>query len=85
MAYDNSNTIAVFKNDKKGNEKAPDYRIVLNVEGTDYTGGLWLRESEKVGKYMSGQIQPKEQRQAKEPAKANGYQPGDDEEELLPF
>ena len=26
MNYDNNNKISIFKNDKKGNEKAPDYR-----------------------------------------------------------
>ena len=84
MAYDNSNTIAVFKNDKKGNEKAPDYRIVLNVEGQDYTGGLWLRESEKVGKYMSGQISKKDDNPASKPAikTAKQFQPEDDD---IPF
>ena len=81
MAYDNSNTIAVFKNDKKGNEKAPDYRIVLNVEGQDYTGGLWLRESEKVGKYMSGQISKKDD-QKPESKTSKQFQPEDDE---IPF
>ena len=64
--YDNTNSILVAKNDKKGNEKAPDYRIALDVEGSPFVGGLWLRKSDKFitdanpsGAYMSGKVEPK--------------------------
>ena len=31
MSYDNTNTGAMFKNDKQGNEKRPDYTGRINV------------------------------------------------------
>jgi hypothetical protein len=64
--YDNTNSILVTKNDKKGNDKAPDYRITLDVNGSPFTGGLWLRSSDKFasdinpkGSFMSGKVEPK--------------------------
>ena len=34
MNYDNNNKISIFKNDKKGNEKAPDYRGTTTLNNT---------------------------------------------------
>jgi len=34
--YDNTNKGALFTNDQKGNEKAPNYKGKLNVNGKDY-------------------------------------------------
>lgn len=57
MEYDNTNTIAIFKNKNKASDKAPDYRGKLNVDGVDKEVSLWLRESAKTGeKFMSGKI-----------------------------
>jgi len=57
MAYDNTNTISVFVNDKQGNEKRPDYTGKVNVEGKEYSVSMWKRESQNGVKYLSGQIQ----------------------------
>ncbi len=58
--YDNTNTGALFENDKQGNPKRPDYKGSINVDGKDY----WLSMWDKVGKsgkaYYSLSIQPKE-------------------------
>lgn len=61
--YDNTNKVAIFKHDQKGNDKAPMYKGTLNVEGKDYDISLWVKESDKAGKYFQGSIsikQPKE-------------------------
>lgn len=61
--YDNTNKVAIFKHDQKGNDKAPSYKGTLNVEGKDYDISLWVKESDKAGKYFQGSIsikQPKE-------------------------
>ena len=50
MAYDNNNKGVLFKNDKKGNEKAPDYKGVGNFDGKDFKIAVWLRESGKIGR-----------------------------------
>jgi hypothetical protein len=60
MAYEQKpNTGAIFKNDKKGNEKAPDYKGSINVEGEDLDIALWLTESKKGEKFFSVKIQEK--------------------------
>ena len=55
MEYDNTNTFTLFKNDKNGNEKAPDYSGKINVNGKDMQIAAWIREGKK-GKFMSGKI-----------------------------
>ena len=46
------NTGAIFKNDKKTNEKQPDYKGKVNVNGKDMEIALWLKESSKGIKYF---------------------------------
>ena len=66
--YDNTNTGALFRNDKEGNEKRPDYRGQLDVEGVEYWVSAWIKTSKKGDKYMSLSIQPKEDREDAKPA-----------------
>lgn len=58
MPHDNTDSGALFKNDKKGNENWPDYRGKLNVGGDDYWISAWLKTSKKGQKYMSLSVQP---------------------------
>jgi hypothetical protein len=57
--YDNTNTFALFKNDKGDNPKRPDYAGTANVDGIEFRISGWIRESAK-GKFISGQFQLKE-------------------------
>ena len=50
--YDNTNSGVLFKNDKKGNEKAPDYKGKVNIEGKEKDIAGWIREG-KSGKFIS--------------------------------
>ena len=59
MNYDNSNRGALFKNNKQGNERRPDYTGTLNVAGIDYQLSAWLKSSKGGDKYMSLSVQPK--------------------------
>ena len=43
--FDNTNRGALFRNDKQGNEKRPDYKGKLNVGGVDYRISGWLKTS----------------------------------------
>ena len=63
--YDNKNTFVLFKNDKQGNDKRPDYTGTLVLEdGTEKQLAAWIRESKKDGsKFMSGTISEKRERQ----------------------
>ena len=60
MSYDNTDSGALFKNDKKETEKHPDYKGSLNVKGTDYWINAWIKEAKSGIKYMSLSVQPKE-------------------------
>jgi len=52
MEYDNNNSGVLFKNDKKGNERSPDYTGKVNVEGKEMRLAAWIKEG-KAGKFMS--------------------------------
>ena len=52
------NQCTIFKNDKKGNEKAPDYSGIINIAGTEKKIALWVKEGTK-GKFFSGNISEK--------------------------
>ena len=71
MEYDNTNSGALFKNDKKGNEKAPDYAGKINVDGTDYRLAAWVREG-KSGKFMSLKVSELMEKKATKPAAKTG-------------
>lgn len=54
MEYDNTNTGALFKNDKEGNDKRPDYKGTLDVEGVRYNVSSWVQTAKGSGqKFMS--------------------------------
>jgi uncharacterized protein (DUF736 family) len=55
MSYDNTNTAIIFKNNKKENEKHPDYRGTINVDGRELEISLWIKDG-KAGKFFSGKI-----------------------------
>lgn len=52
MEYDNTNTGVLFKNESE-NEKAPNYKGKINVDGTDYQLAAWIRTAKSGDKFMS--------------------------------
>lgn len=56
MNYDNTNSIVIFKNNKREKETHPEYNGTVNVEGKEYKISLWVKEG-KNGKFFSGKIQ----------------------------
>ena len=80
--YDNTNSGALFKNDKKVTEKHPDYKGNVNADGTDYWLSAWLKTDKNGNKYMSLSLQPKnEDAMPARPAPKKVEPPADD----LPF
>jgi len=61
MAYDNTNSGALFKNKNKESDKHPDYRGSINVNGKDFWISSWLKTSKAGEKYMSLSVQAKEE------------------------
>lgn len=63
--YDNTNSGALFINDRKGsNDRQPNLRGSINVEGTEYWVSAWtkqIKNGPRAGqKMISLAIQPKE-------------------------
>jgi hypothetical protein len=87
--YDNTNTGALFKNDQKGNDKAPNAKGTLNVNGVEYWISAWTKTSKAGTKYQSLSIQPKEAQPEKKPEPKNvqGAHGGsfDDMSDDIPF
>jgi len=57
--YDNTNTGAVFKNNRKTQDWQPEYTGTINVEGKEYFIDLKLREG-KNGTFMSAKVKRKD-------------------------
>lgn len=66
--YDNNNRGALFLNDKGGNDKAPNYKGSITVDGVEYWCSLWKQTSKKGDVYLSVSVQPKEQQHCKQPS-----------------
>ena len=72
MAYEvKDNTFSLFENDKKGNDKAPDYKGRGLFNGQEVRVAVWKRTSQSGIEYLSGTIEPAQKADAPlpEPAK----------------
>ncbi len=83
------NSGVLFKNDKQGNEKRPDYTGNIMVNGTEMWLSAWIKEGAK-GKYMSLSCQSKDKKEAApekaEKVKINPEKPFDDfDSDSIPF
>lgn len=80
--YDNTNSGALFRNDKKETDRQPDYRGQVNADGTDYWVSAWIKEGKKDGrKYMSLALTPKDEQPQRSEAQATQVIDDDD----IPF
>lgn len=64
--YDNTNSGSIFKNDKGENEKRPDFKGSINIEGKEYWISGWKRvageNSKRAGEtFISLKAEAKEQ------------------------
>ena len=81
--YDNNLTGVMFVNDKAGNEKRPDWKGSLEIDGTHYWVSGWIRQSAR-GELISLKLEKKEQQQASRPAPAPAPQAAPDGDDV-PF
>ena len=55
--YDNTNSFALFKNDKGDNESRPDYTGNITLEGgKEMRMAAWIKTSQSGLKFLSGRI-----------------------------
>ena len=81
MAYEQKpGQFVLFKNDKDGNEKRPDYTGSINLDGNDYQLSAWIKTSKSNTKFMSLSVQPK-----KAPVSAPEPALVDDFDDEVPF
>ena len=72
------NSGVLFRNDKKDNDRAPEYKGNLTVNGQDYWLSAWIKEG-KSGKFMGLALSPKEQQAPqKTKPKGSGFDDFDD-------
>jgi uncharacterized protein (DUF736 family) len=74
--YDNTNTGALFPNDKGDNPKRPDFKGTINVGGTDYNVAGWRKESKNGKKFLSLKLDQKTD---------VGNQSANNDEDEIPF
>jgi hypothetical protein len=77
--FDNTNRGALFKNKDRQNDKQPEYKGSINIQGVEYWLSAWVKDG-KSGKFFSLSVQPKE-KQAPKPAP----QAHDDMDDDIPF
>lgn len=75
MAYDNTNTGMLARNERKEKDTHPDYRGSINIEGREFWLSGWLKEGKPGGKmegkkFFSLSVEPKEAQPAPTPAPA---------------
>ena len=73
------NSGVLFRNDKRQNVKAPNYKGNITVGGQDYWLSSWIKEG-KSGKFMGLAVSPKEEYQPKQAPKKASFA-----DEDLPF
>jgi uncharacterized protein (DUF736 family) len=63
MTYDNEMRFVLFRNDKEGNEKRPDYRGTTQVAGVPYKLSGWIKTDKNGKKFLAGQVEPAQPKQ----------------------
>jgi len=54
MQYDNTNSGTLFKNDKGDNDKRPEYKGKIDINGTEYNLSAWVKVmKDGTGKFLS--------------------------------
>lgn len=60
MAYDNTNTGALFKAKERATDKHPEYTGTINIDGREYWLAGWVNEAKSGQKYFSLKVKAKD-------------------------
>ena len=85
MTYDNTNRGALFRNEKKENDKQPDYTGKINVDGVDKRLAAWVSESKAGKKYFSIRVSDFQEQQGGQSPNQGGGIPDNDFDDSIPF
>jgi hypothetical protein len=58
MTYDNINRGALFRDEKKADEKDRDYSGSINIDGKEFWISGWVKESKAGKKFLSLRVKP---------------------------
>ena len=84
MAYEmKEKTFSLFANDKKGNDKAPDWKGKGLIDGKEVRIAVWQRKSASGIEYMAGSIE--EPTKATEPAQEEPAKEEPKVDDEIPF
>jgi hypothetical protein len=83
--FDNTDRGVLFKNNRKENDKHPDYTGTLNVKGHEYEISAWIKTSAKGTKFMSLSIKEPFKKGEPKPGGANTGYSGLDDSDSIPF
>jgi uncharacterized protein (DUF736 family) len=86
MAYEvKDNTFSLFENDKKGNDKAPDYKGKGKVSGVEVKVAVWKRTSQSGIEYLSGSIEEVQKPDMPQPEPAKEEPAKEVVDDTIPF
>ena len=87
MTYDNTNSGILSRNERRENDKHPEFTGQINVDGVDYWLSAWVKErKDGAGKFFSLAVKPKQtpfQKAPQKPVKQAPKQEFDDSD--VPF
>lgn len=84
MAFDNTNSGILSRNERKEKDSHPDFSGQINVEGNDYWLSGWVKEKKDgSGKFFSLSVRPKDG--AKPAAKPQAKQSLEEMDSDIPF
>lgn len=82
--YDNTNRGVLFKNDRKEQDKHPDYQGSINIDGVEFWLSAWIKSGQK-GKFMSLSVKPKEEKRKPDPISTGRPRKNADLDDEIPF
>mgnify|MGYP000196243972 CR=1 FL=1 len=80
MDYDNTNTGILSRNERRENDRHPEFSGSINVGGVEYWLSAWVKtKKDGSGKFFSLSVKPKDSKPKAAP------KPAEDIDEEIPF